>query len=361
MHYILGVCRIPILYLPILISLHYLYHYPNLIFSHFRLWTKGYDVYAPHKVVVAHDYQLQQKHQKDKNGLNPTEWEKNGMTPLYRRFLYERGVDRIATVLGSPTLPHPDDDERNALPLSSRLEMLGKYGLGNKRSLDEFIAFTGVDTRNKKVFQDRCRNVAHWVPYNPAAMIAEDNDPYVDHGDRWGLGPEVIPKGHSNIPFQKSKEIEVFPIDAFTSLDGLSVTNAVADNQPVIVEEEPVVETVDVGSDVQRQVVVEEPVVDREALLSRHRGGELWWIFQYIDSSLERIMNTVDHDIGHGHGNRVMKIVLLMFPIVLLLVYIAVSFITTGHLPDLTFSGDGSNLPPSKKAGLFGSSNYKKI
>ena len=46
------------------------------------------------------------------------------------------------------------------LPGGSRdqesVEALTKYGLGRKRTLDQLIAFTGIDLRNRVIYEDRC-------------------------------------------------------------------------------------------------------------------------------------------------------------------------------------------------------------
>jgi hypothetical protein len=85
------------------------------------------------------------------------EWLKNGMgsDPDYKRSLYDRGMDRIGTVLG-----YNQDGKGDVATLS----LLTKYGLGNRRSLDQLIEFTGIDTRRKSIFADRCKQL-HWVPY----------------------------------------------------------------------------------------------------------------------------------------------------------------------------------------------------
>ena len=46
--------------------------------------------------------------------------------------------------------------------------------------------------------------------------------------------------------------------------------------------------------------------LEAEAMsLYRHRGRELWWIFQLVDSAVERAINRIDSEIGAGHGHRV--------------------------------------------------------
>ena len=39
--------------------------------------------------------------------------------------------------------------------------------------------------------------------------------------------------------------------------------------------------------------------------LYRHRGRELWWIFQLEDSAMEGAIDRIDSEIGAGHGHRV--------------------------------------------------------
>lgn len=52
-------------------------------------------------------------------------------------------LKRVSILLGSP------DVEISPESVAS----LTKYGLGMKRTLDQLIAFTGIDLRNKKVYE----------------------------------------------------------------------------------------------------------------------------------------------------------------------------------------------------------------
>lgn len=95
------------------------------------------------------------------------------------------------------------------------LATLTKHGLGNKRTLDQLIEFTGIDLRSKQVFADRygtrtvydycmrmnilvfyyfpqfclcnhrCKPL-EWVPFTA------DRDPYTVDNDVWGLSPEIL-------------------------------------------------------------------------------------------------------------------------------------------------------------------------
>jgi hypothetical protein len=127
-----------------------------------RLWTRGYDVYTPSRTIVAHDdHEVMGKSAPALNGkgpVNPLEWSHFGMSPEFAREQFEKGLHRAKTLLGMP------DGEKEAQGVS----LLTRYGLGTKRTLDQLIEFTGIDTRNKKVFGDRCKSL-EWVPFTPDA------------------------------------------------------------------------------------------------------------------------------------------------------------------------------------------------
>ena len=110
------------------------------------------------------------------------EWAQKNAKDI-RRSLYDRSVQRIATLLGFPESPITSSSaSSSALIANGRggagimgnglnegsavayLAQLTKYGLGVKRSLDQFIEFTGVDTRKRVIFGDRCSQL-QWVPF----------------------------------------------------------------------------------------------------------------------------------------------------------------------------------------------------
>jgi hypothetical protein len=41
---------------------------------------------------------------------------------------------------------------------------IGRFGLGSKRTLDQLIAFMGVDLRGGKIFGNRCKTL-EWIPF----------------------------------------------------------------------------------------------------------------------------------------------------------------------------------------------------
>ena len=121
-------------------------------------------MYTPTEILAAHDYHdvlTPPSNVMNEPAPEPLEWMKNGMNynPGFRRGLYDRGMSRIATLLGYT------DGAKDV----ESIAMLTKYGLGTKRSLDELIRFTGVDTHTKSVFGDRYTPTP-LHPYTPTSV-----------------------------------------------------------------------------------------------------------------------------------------------------------------------------------------------
>ena len=98
-----------------------------------RLWTRGYDVYTPFKYIFSklHD---------------PIVIE---IKKLYRgssQLIMESLINsqkRIALLLGYSNMEFTPES----------VASLTKYGLGMKRTLDQLIEFTGIDLRERVVFE----------------------------------------------------------------------------------------------------------------------------------------------------------------------------------------------------------------
>mmetsp|Transcript_25767 Transcript_25767/g.33774 ORF Transcript_25767/g.33774 Transcript_25767/m.33774 type:complete len:578 (+) Transcript_25767:143-1876(+) len=116
-----------------------------------RLWTRGYDMYTPHRSHVYHDY----NHPKIDNRAHT--WKRTGMP---------ESKARIKTLLEMKDGDHSPEAKAR----------LGIYGLGEKRSLDQYIEFSGVDIRNRKAFKNSCGNIA-WIPFeeDPNDEAIRDN------------------------------------------------------------------------------------------------------------------------------------------------------------------------------------------
>jgi len=115
-----------------------------------RFWTYGYDIYTPHRVFVLHDYPGSQHNPKTMG------WGHGKFAPSEVKY----GHYRLNTMLD---IPGGEKDHEKGLRLKR-----SKYGLGDRRSLDDLIQFSGVDLRHKKATIDgknRCGNL-QWVPFN---------------------------------------------------------------------------------------------------------------------------------------------------------------------------------------------------
>ena len=129
-----------------------------------RLWTRGYDVYTPHRPVIAHDNSRLE-------GSNA--WKHFGSSEEVKDKEVTHSNTRIRTLLGM---------EGGKTDLQSFLD-LGRYGLGTKRTLNQLISFMGVDFRKSTIYDSRC-HLLSFVPFE------FEINPHVESQDRWGLAPE---------------------------------------------------------------------------------------------------------------------------------------------------------------------------
>ena len=114
-----------------------------------RFFTHGYDIYTPNRVYILHDYHKSQS--------NPIQSSWHGGGKGYGSF--NDSNIRLKTMID---LPGGETDPIKVLRLKQ-----SKYGLGDRRSLDQLIQFSGIDLRNKKSSIDgknRCGNI-QWVSF----------------------------------------------------------------------------------------------------------------------------------------------------------------------------------------------------
>lgn len=286
-----------------------------------RLWTRGYDVYTPSRNLVAHDTTGVLKvgaPQAVSAQADPLEWSRNGMKDTYRWEMFTNSLHRIKTLLG---MPEGDKDV-------GHIATLLNYGLGLKRTLDQFILFTGIDTRTLTVFGDRCVQLK-WVPFTP------DKDPNLDSSDVWGYGPDKLVKNGGNIPLL-SGSIEYVSFDAssaaFRSATGGEDPKASSSGGSGELSEDALKKGHFLGSTDRGKAVLEEAEVEVKRSIEKAKG-ELWWIFQSVDRSVEAVILQVDNEVGSGHGHRVLKLILLLAPLFLLVLYTAIRVMASTGRP----------------------------
>ena len=239
-------------------------------------------MYTPNRNLVAHDSQNKMfstmaaaNKGLKKDDINTQEWVDNGMTDLYRDDTKENAKNRMDVLFGHKEVT------------ADSISILTHYGLGLKRSLDQFIQFTGIETRSKIVFGDRCKQLK-WVPYT------FDRDPIFTENDVWGDGPETKVAGDSSIPLVSGK------VDVFESTDTIITLNK---NQ-------------------------------NDASAEQSNDKIQYFIFGIVDYVLNRISSLIDSSIGFGHSYHIIKLILLAVPVILVVVVLALHTILDENRTD---------------------------
>jgi len=117
-----------------------------------RAWTAGWNIYAPRKNLVGHQYRPL------KMG-NPHFWDGWGKffhRPQLMDKLSPTTHDRIKVMMGYPefsaqdgTSGDDDDDDRSRVPSNYSLVELKRYGLGTVRSREEYLKFAKIDLEKR--------------------------------------------------------------------------------------------------------------------------------------------------------------------------------------------------------------------
>jgi hypothetical protein len=115
-----------------------------------RFWTYGYDIYTPNRVYVLHDYPGSQQRNPHAGSWGTGKFSQDDIRISHYR---------LNTMLDTPG---GEVDKEKALTMKRSM-----YGLGDRRSLDQLIQFSGIDLRGRKNTIDgvnRCGNL-QWVPF----------------------------------------------------------------------------------------------------------------------------------------------------------------------------------------------------
>lgn len=99
-----------------------------------RVWTSGYDIYSPTENVVYHLYTRSDQ---------PHVWDDN------KKYNDKDAVNKAKLILNlDPTV-------EGKVPENLK-DNIDKYGLGNKRTIQQFFEFAGIDVQNKKITKNFC-------------------------------------------------------------------------------------------------------------------------------------------------------------------------------------------------------------
>lgn len=131
-----------------------------------RFFTHGYDVYTPHRVLVTHDYHTHQSNPVVHTwgrGRNKVSHETNfkfmDEIETHRERLFTFGSERVNMMIGIGTTKKKEETE---------LIRKTRFGIGNKRTLDQAVEFTGINLKEKKMAVNKCGNL-NWVPYEESS------------------------------------------------------------------------------------------------------------------------------------------------------------------------------------------------
>ncbi len=287
---------------------------PNLLylfdgeeFTHMaKLWTRGYDVYSPDKMLVMHDesFKMRGAPSNHKQGTNKPsifrEWSSNGQTPEYKRLMFDEAVTRVKTLL---------DMEGGIKADTEVIASLQQYGLGTKRTLDQFMQFTGVDTRQGVLFEDPC-TARKWVPFQP------DSHAELLDGDIWGLSAEIAYAGSMDIPLLSGGDVELY---------GPTLEIPSKENAAVYIEKK---EMTEIDTPHQVRQIPRNPVQDYSLL---------WSVFLPIDSIVEAVIGSIDGFDGNErpHAVRNVKLLLLFLPFAVFLIVVGLYTITGKSLASI--------------------------
>jgi len=155
-----------------------------------RLWTYGYDVYTPHRVYVLHDYHGSQSdpvhsqwggNRNHKSVSSKSEMDLAAI-PKTKIINYEfaDSLKRLKTLL---SMPGGETDPSLAMAYKK-----SRFGLGDRRTIDQLFEFSGVNPTNKEGGLDPkyCGNV-RFVPFAQHPLGAS----YIPHFDSGLTGTEA--------------------------------------------------------------------------------------------------------------------------------------------------------------------------
>ena len=167
-----------------------------------RLFTHGYDVYTPDKVLVTHDYHTHQgnpvvhtwgrgnNHLRHGAGEDeetlPTSWKWMGDIEKARDSWKTFGSRRVNMLLGIGSNFDSTEAQRTEV---ERIRQ-SRFGLGNKRSLEQVQEFTGINLLEEKMEKNGCGNLI-WVPY--------------EESPEYGL-PQVLARGYDGSAVEATQE-----------------------------------------------------------------------------------------------------------------------------------------------------------
>jgi len=165
-----------------------------------RFFTHGYDVYAPDKVLVTHDYHTHQG-----NPIVHTWGRHGGENKHEDRWVWNRDIEeartrgmetgvlktfgskRVNMMLGiGKNYDETAEQKKEIIDIRS-----GRYGIGKRRTLEQAMAFSGIDLRHKRMTANKCGNLL-WVPYDERSNYGVDETLLRGYADEFVDGTATV-------------------------------------------------------------------------------------------------------------------------------------------------------------------------
>lgn len=231
--------------------------------------------------------------------ISPMEW--NIYRPFAQEILHQRydiGREHLDVLFNTLST----DIHYEAKMLLS----LSHYGLGISRSLHQWYQFIGYDSANKQ-FEDRCLSLP-WIPY------IVSHDPHVIPNDPFGGASEKLIKGSSLIPLLPiEKDLMFYPLEAYyVTANEETPEISAKENIPAL----PVLPT-------------------KKDKIDNNIFFPVW-----LSSLIDEIILDIDQELGVGHGNKVMKVVVLSIPFLAMIIYFAIWMISSSGKQIQSFEAD---------------------
>jgi|GEM_PF-801106 len=145
----------------------YIYFFGEEITMAVRLWTHGYDLYHPNRLVIFHDWN---RNKRPTHFTDFRDWRKLNDV-AYKRVRHLLNIERTTD--------------------QAALKDLAKYGLGRARSLDQYQKYSGIDFARKSISADARKGRFMPVAKPPATKLIPPKAPAILKGSV-GKDPKIF-------------------------------------------------------------------------------------------------------------------------------------------------------------------------
>jgi len=132
-----------------------------------RAWTYGYDMYAPHKSVIFHEYAVNSARRRGVHSF----WENRGAGNAATAMQRMVGLIKMAPDLNPKLYDHVDEDI---------------YSTGTVRPVERFYELFGMDVKKKKIVPEMCKWVKSGAMHNAFVPALRPNGKGIDYTSFYG-------------------------------------------------------------------------------------------------------------------------------------------------------------------------------